>query len=147
MILKKSFLKSIFLISLWGFFGCGELPNRPLLAIEKNIINKNSPPSVSSPENVPPSNKSDSSPEQSKIKVIVKGNVYNIKSRKPIQGVKITFGDKTAFTDKEGFFSIPDFPVGTYPVTASAEGYTFYKSDIEVREDYGSTSFYLQPSV
>jgi len=68
----------------------------------------------------------------------------------PIEDAEVIVEDTTllATTDGNGDYTIADVPVGTYTVTASAEGYESASQDnVEVSEDATSTvNFALEPS-
>lgn len=68
----------------------------------------------------------------------------------PIEEAEIVVEGTTlsATTDENGDYTIADVPVGTYTVTASAEGYeTVSQDNIEVNKDETSTvDFALEPS-
>ena len=68
----------------------------------------------------------------------------------PIADAEVVVEDTTllATTDENGDYTIADVPVGTYRVTASADGYEpASQDDIEVEEDETSTVYFaLEPS-
>jgi hypothetical protein len=79
---------------------------------------------------------------------IISGNVTD-DSENPIADAEVVIEGATlsATTDENGDYTIADVPVGTYTVTASAEGYEpASQDDIEVEEDETSTvDFALEP--
>ena len=61
------------------------------------------------------------------ISGVVRDTVSN-----PIEGVRISIGDKFAFTNASGEFSIEDLPDGVYNVVPTKTGYTFSNTGMDI---------------
>lgn len=79
----------------------------------------------------------------------IAGTVTDSSNDDPIEGANVVVEGTglSATTDENGDYEIDDVPVGTYTVTASAEGYeSASQEDVEVSDDAPSTvDFALEP--
>src|SRR5688572_10011092 len=66
-------------------------------------------------------------PSPSPITVNLQGNVYN-ENNLPAAGVKIKVGSKTAITNHQGFFRIPDAPLDKNSTLVTAEKNGYFKT-------------------
>src|SRR4051812_29602482 len=66
----------------------------------------------------------------------VKGFIYDKANGEPIPfaTVKVEATELGAVTDEQGFFSIPNMPLGNYKLNFSYVGYTAQVSDVEIKK-------------
>jgi hypothetical protein len=65
---------------------------------------------------------------------------------KPLPGVTLTVDGKTAVTDADGRYTLDGLALGTYPLTASKDGYTFPPTQITVGADNSNPEINLEAS-
>jgi len=76
----------------------------------------------------------------------VNGTVTNSLTGEPVAGATVTANGYSAITDSSGAYVIPDVPIGTYTVTASAEKYVNQSKTATVTADTTTTlDFALVP--
>lgn len=68
----------------------------------------------------------------------IEGFVYYANTTVPVSDVLVSVSDFTTNTDNDGYYSIPNVPVGNQPLMASKEGYDTYSAMVIVEP--GSTS-------
>ncbi len=87
--------------------------------------------------------------EEEELLGTIAGTVTDSSNDEPIKGATVVVEgtELSATTDDDGDYEITDVPVGTYTVTASAEGYeSASQENVEVSDDTTSTvNFTLEP--
>jgi fibronectin type 3 domain-containing protein/N-acetylneuraminic acid mutarotase/outer membrane biosynthesis protein TonB len=74
------------------------------------------------------------------------GTVTDEVSKKPVQGVQVAVGTKSAITNLSGKYSIQDLAVDTHEITAKKKGYANYSDTIDILEGDNVYDIVLTPT-
>jgi hypothetical protein len=141
-------MSKIFLtIVLLFMYSCELQPNRPLIALDRINKLKIKPSNSPTPEPIistTPSYNNKPVENTDISKIIFKGQIFDIKTNKPLEMVNISINNLKIQTDINGNFSVPDLPIGIYEFIATKDGYLDYLSDITLNKDFGRILIYMR---